>query len=388
MDLYSFNNISTVNLFVDDLFKRFKFFINYEFILIQISSLILLIIVYLNIYIKKRKELNLVFLIIVFFNNYVSASYFTPIEKNNFNLWSKIEKEQVIKKTDRMISLSQNYLFNMKPQKINIKNINEKNLTNWIEKNPIKEKEKYYGIMSPPFLSFSSNASFVDSNLVNDNYSLFDLVPDKIKNNFTAKNSFEILQEGIYDYNFINNLSITHAYSVFDLDKMGIDTSKLDLVWRDDYLFVYKISDTLPYFYVPNKFSKITKKFFEEKITSNNAFFFDKEYSEVNKLNTGEAFINPKIINNSYFEIEYDSKYENVLIISNKFDKKWKVISEKNIEIIKANYYFTGVIMKPGKYKIKIYFDNSIYKFGIYASIISILFLSLIYRLNYFNLRK
>ena len=30
---------------------------------------------------------------------------------------------------------------------------------------------------------------------------------------------------------------------------------------------------------------------------------------------------------------------------SNKFDKKWKVVSEKNIEIIKANYYFTGVLV-------------------------------------------
>ena len=46
-----------------------------------------------------------------------------------------------------MIALSQNYLFNMKSQKINIKNINEKNLMNWIEKNPVETKEKYYGII-------------------------------------------------------------------------------------------------------------------------------------------------------------------------------------------------------------------------------------------------
>ena len=160
---------------------------------------------------------------------------------------------------------------------------------NWIEKNPVETKEKYYGIMSPPFLSFSSNASFVDSNLVHDNYPLFEIVPDKIKNNFTAKNSFEILQEGIYDYNFVNNLSITHAYSVFDLDKIGIDTSKLDLVWRDDHLFVYKIYDTLPYFYVPNKFSKITK-IFREKITSNNAFFLIRNIQKLINLILGKLY--------------------------------------------------------------------------------------------------
>ena len=161
----------------------------------------------------------------------------------------------------------------MKPQKIDIKNLNEKNIKSWIERNPIKRKDKYYGIMSPPFLSFSSNASFINKNLINDNRSLFELVPDKIKNDFTANNSFEILQEGIYDYNFINNLSISHAYSVFDLDQVGIDTKNLDLIWKDENLFIYKISDALPYFYIPSKFSKISKKFYKEKITPMNAFF-------------------------------------------------------------------------------------------------------------------
>ena len=33
----------------------------------------------------------------------------------------------------------------------------------------------------PPFLSFSSNASFINKNLINDNRSLFKTAPDKIK---------------------------------------------------------------------------------------------------------------------------------------------------------------------------------------------------------------
>ena len=53
-----------------------------------------------------------------------------------------------------------------------------------------------------------------------------------------------------------------------------------------------------------------------------------------------------------------------------------------------ANYYFTGVIMKPGKYKVKFYFDNSNYRFGIYISIIFMMIIGLSYNFNYFNLRK
>ena len=207
--------------------------------------------------------------------------------------------------------------------------------------------------MSPPFLSFSSNASFINKELINDNLSLFELVPDKIKNNFTASNSFEILQEGIYDYNFVNNFSISHAYSVFDLDKIGIDTNKFNLIWNNENLFIYKIKNTLPYVYIPNNFLQITKKFHQEKITPEKAFFFDKDYSKIKNMKTGKAIFSYNIIDNSYFEIEYESKYENIIIISNKFSNKWKVKSEKNLETIKANYYFTGILMKPGKYKIK-----------------------------------
>ena len=38
-------------------------------------------------------------------------------------------------------------------------------------------------------------------------------------------------------------------------------------------------------------------------------------------LNTGPAKYKAKIVDNSYFEIEYDSNYENILIISNNFSK-------------------------------------------------------------------
>ena len=118
-----------------------------------------------------------------------------------------------------------------------------------------------------------------------------------------------------------------------------------------------------------------------------NAFFFDNDYLKIKDLKTGKADFTYKIKDNSYFELEYDSKYENVIVISNKFDSKWKINSDKNLKTIKVNYYFTGIIMKPGKYKIKVYFDNSSYRFGIYLSIAVVLIISLTYKFNFFNLR-
>jgi hypothetical protein len=388
INFYNFIDSDSLNLFITDFYKRLGFLINYKFLLVHLSSLILLLFVFFWKNLQKNNISKFIFIIIVFCNNYISASYFTPLDKDNINLWENAQDQKVLKNSDRLISLTLNYLYNQKTKKIDIKNLNEENINDWIKDNPIKEKTKFYGNMSPPFLSFSSNASFIDKKLLNDNIEIFKLVPDKIKSSFTAENSFEILQEGIYDYNFINNLSISHAYSFINIKEIDLKIDNLELIWNDNNLFIYKVRDTLPYFYIPKHFTKITNKFYEEKITKDNSYFFNEDFVKVKNLNTGPAKYKVNIVNNSSFYIEYDSNYENILIISNNFSDKWKTRSEKNLDIIKANYYFTGIIMKPGKYKVEIYFDNSVYKYGVYLSILFFIFLIIAYTKNYFSLRK
>ena len=63
--LYFFENTNSLNLFIDDIFERFSFFINVKFILIQLSSLILLIFVYFN-FSYKKKIFQSCFLIVIF----------------------------------------------------------------------------------------------------------------------------------------------------------------------------------------------------------------------------------------------------------------------------------------------------------------------------------
>ena len=239
-NLYIFENEKSLNLFINDVYKRFNFIIDVKFLLIQITSLILILIVFFNLKFLITKSYKFIFLIFIILNNYLTVSHFTPIEKNNFNLWQNAINQNIIGKDERLISLSQNYLFNIKNQNVDIKKLNEQNIKEWIDRNPIENKKKYYGIMSPPFLSFSSNASFVNKKLSEDSSSLFEIVPKKIKDGFTASNSFEILQEGIYNINYVNNLSIKYAYSVFDLEKHGLLKKYLKPYWNDGNLYIYR----------------------------------------------------------------------------------------------------------------------------------------------------
>ena len=386
--IYTFEDADSLNLFANDVFDRFNYIIDFKFILIQISSIILIFITFSFKKLKKIKNIKLIFLLTILFNNYLITEHFTPIEKKNYNLWENALNENVIKEHERIISLSQNYLFNIKNENINIKQLNVKNIKDWIARNPIKEKDKYYGIMSPPYLSFSSNASFINKDFFEDSYPLFKSVPEKIKSGFTAKNSFEILQEGIYNMNYINNLSIKYAYSVFDLEKLGLLNKNLILHWNDDNLYIYKILGSNDYSYVAEFIKPKEKKIYEYKIKNKEVYLSKEDYQIYKNLKTGPSEFKLDILNNSYFKIYYKSNYENIIVISNSFHKNWKHNSETKIDIIKINDYFTGLVIEPGEYNFELYFDNSKYLPGVYFSLIMALLILIFYIKNLFNLRK
>lgn len=380
-------NGSALNIFVDDFYDRLKFIINYELILFLISSLFLLLFFIFKKKIYKNITITF-FLILIIFNNYLSASYFTPLEKDNFYLWENIKNEKIINQDERIIILSNNYLSTLNHKKVNYENLNEEEILRWINRNPILENKKYFGIMTPPFLSFSSNASFISKYLKNDNLEIFENVPEKIKLGFTSEKSFEILQEGIYNLNFINNLSIKYAYSVIDLKKNNILIENLEPFWNDGNLFLYKLKNHLPYSYIPQKIATTDKKFYEYQIKEDTVFLSNENFEKYKNLNIGKADHKIKIIKNSYFEIDYESDYENILVISNLYDDDWKHNSSKNLEIIKVNEYFTGIVLQPGKYNFRFYFDNSKYFIGLYISIIYFFALILFRKFFYFSKHK
>ena len=95
------------------------------------------------------KSYKFIFLIKILFNNYLTVSHFTPIEKNNFNLWQNAINQNIIGKDERLISLSQNYLFNIKNQNVDIKKLNEQNIKEWIDRNPIKRKKILWNNVKP-----------------------------------------------------------------------------------------------------------------------------------------------------------------------------------------------------------------------------------------------
>ena len=42
------------------------------------------------------------------------------------------------------------------------------------------------------------------------------------------------------------------------INEIDLKKSNLNLIWNDNNLFIYKVKDALPYFYIPKYFTKIT----------------------------------------------------------------------------------------------------------------------------------
>ena len=196
------------------------------------------------------------------------------------------------------------------------------------------------------------------------------------------------MQEGIYNKNYTHNLSIKYAYSTFNLSEIEKTNLNLKAIWNDKTLFLYEVIDNLEYFYIPKKILTTNKKLYEYKINNDEVFLSKTDFIKFKDLKVGPAIFNVKIKNNSIFKVNYNSKYENILVISNLFDSKWEHNSSEKLELIKVNEFFTGIVLKPGKYEFDLFFNNSSYLNGIIISICVILILSFFYLKNLFNFRR
>jgi len=373
-------NTNLIKLIIEENILRFQNIIDINLIFFNLLA-VALIYIFLKLSNTSSIKINFtIVVILILLCNFFKASHFFPIEKNNKFIWQEVKNENIFNKTDRLIALTDNYLLNIKPIKINTNDLTVDKFNNWKDLNKISSKTKTFGIMSPPFLSFSSNASFIPKQLQKELKNSFNLIPSKIKESYTSLESFEMFQEGIYSYNMLNNLSINYAYSRRDIKNYPYLIKNLDLYWSNEDLYIYKIKSTaVPYYYIADNIKKIRKPFIETRIDINEVYLDKNNFDKFKNIKNGPGKITINNISNSKMKFKYKSNYENILVISDAFDNNWKAESDTKHEVFKVNYFFKGILLKPGEYEIDVYFENKKYFFGIYLSIISIIIIYFIY---------
>ena len=95
-----------------------------------------------------------------------------------------------------------------------------------------------------------------------------------------------------------------------------------------------------------------------------------------NKIYSTKGKIKLTKMEHGELNFSYDSTDRNFLIISDLYDKNWKLlINGKKKDIYRVNFFFKGLELPPGNYSIKLYYDNSKFLLSILISILTIVIL-------------
>ena len=280
-----------------------------------------------------------------------------------------------LKITDRLI-----YVDSVNQYNLSLDNISLLKFEDWKERHSI-DKNKYYGFRSPSANSFSRVTSF-NSKKIQDMY----LGVSEVGINYRKIQYPNILE---IDPVLLNNLSINLIVSKMNLKKKFPDSLKNFEVKHDNKAYLFVSKDSLPYFYLTKKLIKEnTTNFLNNKINKNYAYIEDEQFNLINKNYSAEAKIKLTKKENGELNFLYESNDNNFLIISDLYDKNWKLLVDgKKTSIYRVNFFFKGIELPAGNYEVKLYYDNSKFLLSVFISIITLVIL-LFYTLNRRNLNE
>ena len=315
-----------------------------------------------------NKYFTFYFIILLLLTTFFHSNHFSPLNKNK-NVWEVNNLKDKLKITDRVIHVTGINRYNL-----NIKNIDSLKFNDWKLRQDI-DKIKYYGYRSPPTNSFSRVTSFNSKkiqNLIFTNKSVYSQYRNLQYPNISS-----------LDPILLNNLSINLIISENNLKKnfsifLGDFFTKHD---KDAYLFESK--NSLPYFYLTKKLIKENSfNFLNQKINKNYAYIEDDQLDLTNKIYSTKGKIKLTKMEHGELNFSYNSTDSNFLIISDLYDKNWKLLIDgKKNDIYRVNFFFKGLELPPGNYSIKLYYDNSKFLLSILISILTtVILLSYIFK--------
>jgi hypothetical protein len=355
-----------------DYFEKLSFVLNLNIILYFFISILLVVFFFKNNLIFTERYKKNIFLILFFLATFFSSKYFSnwQFRNNTEYAWQNYKNnfQKSLNSFDRIIMLRS------ETKKYKNKNMNLYTFKEWKFENSFVDHKLSYGHRVPSLYSFSWIVSLSPILVTNE---IFGFQRNE-NNNFRALQfqNYENLND-----NFLNNLSINYLYAFSDLKKISSDNFKYKQVFNSDDFYVYKKEDSLPYYYMPKKVkSNEGQKILDIKINSNEAYLEKIDFENIKKTQFGPATIEINGIGTDLIKINYNSRYSNILVISDLYDNNWKIKEITENKIYKVNFLFKGILLKPGEYQVTIYYDYKKFLYGIPISIFSIFIICYFFR--------
>ena len=147
---------------------------------------------------------------------------------------------------------------------------------------------------------------------------------------------------------------------------------RLKLIYSSRQFFLYEYLNSWPYFYLADRIQTINdfKKLYDAE--KGVAYLWENEpkFPSLTISAGKKKDIKLKKFTFDSMEFTYSSEKSEFLVISDAWHPHWHAtINNKELKIYKANGIFKGISLPPGQGTVKLYFDNSPYRPGIWVSV-------------------
>jgi hypothetical protein len=147
---------------------------------------------------------------------------------------------------------------------------------------------------------------------------------------------------------------------------------RLKLIYSSHQFFLYEYLNSWPYFYFADQIQTINN--FKELYDAEKgvAYLWENEPKMPSlTISVGKSKdIKLKKFTFDSMEFTYSSEKSEFLVVSDAWHPYWHAtINDKELKVFKANGIFKGISLPPGQGTVRLYFDNSPYRPGIWVSV-------------------
>ena len=173
-----------------------------------------------------------------------------------------------------------------------------------------------------------------------------------------------------YSSRLLDFTGVQYIMSPWSLPPSG----NLELIHSGFQFYLYKNLNAWPYYYLADRIETIHEMkelYHSEKGV---AYLWERDS---NSLNSNKNLEYRGSIELSYFkfgdlEFQTSSNEEEFLVVADAWHPYWKAqVDGMEMKVVKANGVFKGVFLPPGDHKVRLFFDNKLYRPGIWISIIA-----------------
>lgn len=219
------------------------------------------------------------------------------------------------------------------------------------------------GMCVPPALSISNNKSFIQRNVGEFLYHIFN--GDGIKRITHLR---ELAEQGpLHIHELLDMGAVNYYISTREFHNLP---DSLSLYYQNNDMYVYKNDNAWPYYYLAQRIDKHSDSHLQN-VVKGTAYISDKENITIDP-DPANSKISLTAFAYGAMEFDYYSDSENFLVVADAWHPFWKaIVDDKEVPVIKTNEIFKGVSVPKGTYTIKLFFDTTPFHRGIYVSMIA-----------------